>query len=161
MTFRQAQPYERDIIFREGYKVWSKNRTFEQYCTDNAREDSYGTRYLLDIDGRIVSSLILLRLGDVGGRKVRGIGSVLTPKVESGKGYATELMKNTVKTALNEASCILLFSDISPDFYKRFGFRILPAGLQKCPKSTCMAYCSEECWDELVSGSSYALPDYF
>ena len=161
MIFRQTHPQEREIIFREGYKEWSKNRTFEQYCADNAKEDDYGTRYVLDEKGEIVSSLILLKLGDIGGKRACGIGSVLTPKAHSGKGYATELMKNTINTALDEVSYILLFSDISPDFYKRFGFRILPTGLQRCAKSTCMVYCSEEDWEKLISISSDALPDYF
>ena len=47
MIFREALPQEINFIFSEGYKEWSKNRTFEQYCTDNAKEDVYGTRICL------------------------------------------------------------------------------------------------------------------
>ena len=41
MIYRQALPQEINFIFSEGYKEWSKNRTFEQYCSDNAKEDVY------------------------------------------------------------------------------------------------------------------------
>jgi len=97
MIFRQALPQEINFIFSEGYKEWSKNRTFEQYCTDNAKEDVYGTRYVLDVNNEIVSSLIILEFKDIVGKKAFGIGSVLTPKIHTGKGYATELLKNYIQ----------------------------------------------------------------
>jgi len=69
MIFRQALPQEISFIFSEGYKEWSKNRTFGQYCSDNAKEDVYGTRYVLDVDNEVVSSLIRLKLKDIVGKK--------------------------------------------------------------------------------------------
>ena len=56
MIFRQARPEETDMLFREGYKVWSRNRTYAQYCEENRKEDAYGTRYVLEVDGEVVSS---------------------------------------------------------------------------------------------------------
>ncbi|MCO5385207.1 MAG: hypothetical protein NHB14_04950 [Desulfosporosinus sp.] len=74
MIFRQALPQEINFIFSEGYKEWRKNRTFEQYCSDNAKEDVYGTRYVLDVDNEIVSSLIILKLKDIAGKKHMVLG---------------------------------------------------------------------------------------
>lgn len=160
MIFRQALIQERDYIFMEGYKEWPKNRTFEKYCADNAREDAYGTRYVIDVDGEIVSSLILLDLKDVAGKKAFGIGSVLTSKSHAGKGYATELLNRCMRL-YDIDSFIFLFSDINPDFYKRFGFQPLPSHLQKKEKSVCMVYCSDESRNALYTCSIDTLPDYF
>lgn len=161
MIFREARPEERAFLFAEGYKEWPKNRTLEQYCTDNAKEDAYGTRYAIDVSGNIVSSLILLNLKDIAGKKASGIGSVLTSRNHTGKGYATELMNNVIQTNKKEVSYIFLFSDIDPEFYKKFGFRALPPELQKKEKSVCMVYCSDDSWATLLACPIDAMPDYF
>jgi len=159
MIFRQALPQEINFIFSEGYKEWSKHRTFEQYCSDNAKEDAYGTRYVLDVGNEIVSSLIMLKLKDIAGKKAYGIGSVLTPKIYAGQGYATELLKNCLQK--EEGSFIFLFSDINPEFYKQFKFKILPPHLQRYKKSVCMVYCNDVSWNELLNCSIDSIPDYF
>ena len=156
MIFRQARADEIEGLFTEGYKV----RTFEQYCLDNSREDAHGTRYVLEKDGEVVSSLMLLRLHDFQGRKVYGIGSVLTPKRHGGKGYATILLRKSINTVSGDA-LIFLHSDISPEFYSRFGFRALPARYQKKESSVCMLRCGADIWDELTAASGVHVPSYF
>lgn len=161
MVFRQAQADERDFIFSEGYREWSKNRTYAQYCADNAREDAYGTRFVLEVKGEIVSSLILLRLKDITGKSAYGIGSVLTSKIHAGKGYATQLLNSCIRQSSEEDSFIFLYSDISPDFYFRFNFRILPSEFQKYEKSVCMVRCGDNSWDSLLKCSPDSIPSYF
>ena len=161
MVFRQALSCERELLFSDGYKEWRKNRSFEQYCADNAKEDAYGTRFVLELDGEIVSSLILLTLKDIAGKKAFGIGSVLTPKIHSGKGYATELLNNCIKQKADADSFLFLFSDIAPDFYKRFCFRVLPSEFQKYEKSVCMVYCNDDSWNELLNCPPDSIPNYF
>ena len=161
MIFRQAQPGERELLFREGYKEWPKNRTYEQYCADNAKEDAYGTRFILEDNGEIISSLILLTLKDVAGRKAYGIGSVLTPKPHAGKGYATELLNTCLRREVPEGAFLFLFSDINPDFYKRLNFRVLPSPYQRYEKSPCMVYCTDNNWSALLNSPSESLPSYF
>jgi len=160
MIFRKAKPDEIEGLFAEGYKVWSRNRTFEQYCADNSKEDAKGTRYVLENDGEIVSSLMLLKLNDFQGRKVYGIGSVLTPVQHSGKGYASILLKKSIETVSDE-TLIFLHSDIRPEFYRRFGFRPLPNQLQKKEGSICMLRCVEDIWGELMAASGAHVPSYF
>ncbi len=161
MIFRQAQPHERQELFAEGYKVWSKNRTFEQYCADNGSEDAFGTRYVVEVDNQIVSSLILLIMGSIEDKKVYGIGSVLTPQPYSGKGYATELIRCCLKLLEDQGAYIFLYSDIQPAFYEKFGFRILPSILQTKEKSVCMVKCGDDDWTELVRRWANHVPKYF
>ena len=60
MVLREAKKEKVSDLFQQGYKVWSKGRTWEKYCADNSKEDAYGTRYVLECEGEIASSLILL-----------------------------------------------------------------------------------------------------
>ena len=161
MLFRQATTEERQSLFEEGYQEWSKNRTFEQYCIDNGKEDAYGRRYVIEDNGEIVSSTIVLNLKTINDHPVYGIGSVLTPKRYAGKGYATQLMKDCIELINDDRPYIFLFSDIDPSFYQRFNFRILPPPFQKKPKSVCMVYCHDELWDELLKGPVSQIPEYF
>ena len=161
MIFRQAKSTEVRQLFMEGYHVWSKGRTFEQYCADNAKEDEYGTRYVLEKDGQIVSSAIILYLKRLGGHKVYGIGSVLTPKKHQGKGYATALLKNCMAKIRGVDNIVLLHSDVEPGFYERFGFLVLPNRFQQYPGSTYMACCTGKIWEELLQTPESALPKHF
>jgi predicted N-acetyltransferase YhbS len=161
MIFRQAEKKEIPYLFQEGYKEWSKNRTFEQYCIDNSKDDEIGTRYVIEEDDQIVSSTVLLRLKSINGLPVYGLGSILTSKDHRGKGYGIELIKNCIDLAANNNSIIFLFSDIHPSYYVKFGFRILPKDLQKCEKSICMAYCKDLVWNELIKVDIDKFPDYF
>ena len=161
MIFREALPGERELLFRQGYRVWSRNRTFEQYCTDNGREDACGTRYVLEQEGEIVSSAIVLTLGSITGKRVCGIGSVLTPPEHRHNGYATALLENCLRKIGGPDAYVFLYSGIEPTFYRRFGFRILPERYQAHPGSAFMVLCSDLLWEELLSGPGGRLPDYF
>ena len=161
ITFRPAKLQEREILFREGYREWPKNRTFEEYCSDNAKEDEYGIRYIMAIDDEILSSTILLELKSIMGKKVYGIGSVLTPQNHAGKGYATALLRKCLQQIDNNDTFVFLYSDIKPAFYQRLGFRILPLEFQKVKKSTCMVKCCDKNWEALLKSSVALIPDYF
>ena len=86
MIFRQSNQEEIDQLLSEGFKVWSKGRTIEQYFTENRKEEDFGTRYIMKDNGVIVSSLILLSLKSINSKNVYGIGSVLTPPAYKHKG---------------------------------------------------------------------------
>lgn len=161
MIFRQATKAEIPFLFQEGYKEWSKSRTFEQYCIDNSKDDESGTRYVIEVNGQIVSSTVLLRLKSINRNDTYGLGSILTSKDYRGKGYGIELIKKCIDLVSNDGTIIFLFSDINPSYYEKFGFRILPKNLQKCQKSVCMAYCNELVWSDLLKADVDKLPDYF
>jgi len=161
MIFRQSKQEELDQLFRKGYTVWSRNRTFEQYSTDNSKEDAYGTRYVLEDNGEVVSSLILLNLKSIKGRKIYGIGSVLTPPIYKHKGYATELLRNCIEQINTDDALTFLYSEVHPSFYERFNFRVLPPNLQKDAESICMVLCDDDMWRELLNSHIELIPDHF
>jgi len=161
MIFREATIEERPFLFQEGYKEWPKNRTFEQYCFDNSKDDINGIRYILDEGGQIVCSAVILQLESIDERTVYGFGSILTSQCFRGKGYGVELVKKCIALNCNENTIIILYSDINPSYYKKLGFRILPQELQKYPKSICMAYCEDNAWHELINVNKDIIPDYF
>ncbi|HEX3075400.1 MAG TPA: GNAT family N-acetyltransferase [Lachnospiraceae bacterium] len=161
MIFRKAMKNEIEGLFMEGYKVWSKNRSFEQYCIDNGKEDAYGTRYVIDENGEIVSSMILLNLKSILERKVYGIGSVITPKLHGHKGYASKLLTQSIEEHTEKESIIFLYSDVHPSFYEQFLFRALPDYLQKGKSGICMVRCEESIWSQLIKSPLDIIPDYF
>lgn len=161
MIFREAKPEEKKLLFNAGYKEWSKNRTFDQYCIDNSKEDEYGKRYVLVNNDEIVSSLIVLRLKDIVEKRVYGIGSVVTPTQYTGNGYATELLKNCINEIPKEQCLVFLYSDVKPSFYERLDFRILPRKFQKYDKSICMVRCEDYMLEELLTSSKVKIPEYF
>jgi len=161
MLFRQAKQEEIGQLLREGYEVWSKNRTFELYCSANCKEDAYGTRYVIEDNGEIVSSLILLTLINIESKLVYGIGSVLTPPIFKYKGYATELLKKCIQQIDIDVSLVFLYSEIDPAFYERFNFRVLPPYLQKDADSFCMVLCDDDSWQVLINSGIELIPDHF
>ena len=161
MFFREAMKDEIIQLIKEGYQVWPKGRTYEQYYEDNAKEDAYGTRYVIDDGGHIVSSTIVLRLPNFKGYSAYGFGSVLTLKAYEGKGYATSLLQSCLRGMYDKDTVFFLYSEIAPAFYEKFGFRSLPSHLQKCADSTCMILCTDDIWDELQGISITAIPDHF
>lgn len=160
MRFREAREQETATLLEMGCSVWSKGRTWEQYFSDNHKEDTYGTRYVVEDDGRIVSSLILLRLGEIFDRKMFGIGSVITPPEFRNRGYAAELLKNTLGR-VGDSDVVFLYSEVPPPFYERFGFRVLPENMQKDPGSICMVRCEKPVLEKLLAGGITLLPDHF
>jgi predicted acetyltransferase len=160
MVFREAREREIVGILKEGYAVWYKGRTWEQYFADNHKEDAYGTRYVVEDGGKIVSSLILLRLREIFDRNMLGIGSVITPPEFRHKGYAAELLENTMRL-VEIGDAVFLYSEVPPAFYERFGFRVLPENMQKDPNSICMVRCEETVREKLLVGGITQLPDHF
>ena len=161
MIFREAAKEEIPFLFQEGYKEWSKNRTFEQYCVDNSKDDAIGIRYVIEENGVIASSTVLLRLESLLGKNVYGLGSILTSQNHRGKGYGSELIKQCIKLIPGDNTIIFLYSDIKPAYYEKFGFQSLPEKLQKYEKSVCMAHCTELVWNELIKANAAVIPDYF
>lgn len=161
MLIRKAREDEIIELFQDGYKVWHKGRTFEKYCIDNSKEDSYGVRYVIEENNNIVTSLILLKLNKIGDCMVYGIGSVLTKTDYAGKGYATCLLKSCLDKILEKNRYVFLYSEIDKSFYERLQFKPLPDQLQKDRKAVCMVSCSEELWEELLKKDINSVPDYF
>lgn len=161
MIFREATKEEIHLLYQEGYQEWSKNRSFEQYCLDNSKDDAVGTRYIIEKNGEIVSSLVLIRLNNINGMEAYGLGSIVTSKIHRGNGYSMELIKRCINRIPSHNTVIFLYSEINPHFYEKLGFRILSDKLQKYDSSVCMAYCEDDVWDDLLSTKADVIPNYF
>jgi len=161
MIFREARPEEIPKLLADAYPEWQRGRTFAQYCVDNRKEEAYGTRFVLEHGGLLVSSLIWLRPKSSLQRRVYGIGSVVTPPRFRGKGYASEMLTHCLRMADLSTDIVFLYSDVAPAFYERFAFRALPDAHQSKAGSVFMALCDEAGWQELVESPIGALPEYF
>ncbi len=159
--FREAKESERMELFEQGYLEWSKKRTFEKYCEDNAKEDSFGTRYVVVENNAIVSSMILLKLPGSKGREIYGIGSVVTPKEHMHKGYASFLLSECLEQNIKKEDVVFLYSDVAASFYERFGFQVLPQNLQREKDSICMVLCDEVYWGFLMESTLEIIPEHF
>lgn len=159
---RPAYETEKEEILKEGYKHFPKNRSLEEYISDNLQEDNFGTRYVLVNNDLILSSLIVLKLKNIFNVPVWGLGSIVTHGEMTGKGYATSLIKKCIESIEEKEDVfIFLYSDIRPDFYQRLGFKLLPDKLQKNKKSICMVRCGESNWEKLIKSLPEEIPDYF
>lgn len=167
MIFREIAPQELEYVYKMGYKEWSKGRTFERYVEENKKEDDFGSRYVyVDKENNIIGSLIVLSLKIKVADKIVplfGLGSVVIDLDYRGLGYGNEMLKECLFHI--EQNCtepiFMLFSDISPMFYDRLGFKELPENLQRYPKSVCMVRCNDENYKLISRLSIDQIPKYF
>lgn len=128
--------------------AWAGPLTPEQFLGRNRRlyDHPYGreamqTYGLRDDAGRIVSSLERLEISlllrdekEVILEETAGlIASVVTPAAERGKGLATRLLKGFFDARSREP--FVLYSDIGPRFYERFGFEAFPTSSLEVPSA--------------------------
>jgi predicted N-acetyltransferase YhbS len=156
--FRKAMPSEFDQIYLMGSDVWAEGSEADylQACR-NSSKYTRGTWYVLENElGEIISSLIIYNLSP----EQFGIGSIATLKTLRKQGYATKLISEALRhiNEVSQAATVFLYSDISPEFYERFGFIRLPLLAQRYKSTTCMALGNgiEKCpSDKIVA------PEYF
>ncbi len=139
MLFRSPRPDELDTVYRMGFDVWAEGKDETAYLAECRASPKYRANEwcVAEDAGTLVASLLIHRFDD----EVFGIGSLATPPESRGKGFASELIQYTIDRLEKKdgATLIYLYADIDPEFYTRFGFRALPADLQKYPGSVCMA----------------------
>jgi len=164
MRVRPAGKADLEDVYAMGYDAWGGPRTVADYLASCAESAKYreGEWRVLDDDGRLLSSLIVYRLEAPPARAASGLGSIATPPLERGRGRASALIAGVLKT-LDERGddAVFLYSDIDPRFYERFGFRALPAALQRYPRSVCMLRARPELRESLPGSASFRAPDYF
>ncbi len=138
LTIRKGSDSDMDQIYMMGYDAWSDGTSEEDYLNGCRNSTKYkkGTWYIL-LDGlQMVSSLIVYNFGE----NVFGIGSISTPINLRTKGFASKLIFEVIAEIENEfiKPIFFLYSDISPEFYKKFGFNVVSKSGQKYDHSVCM-----------------------
>lgn len=141
-----------------GFDVWAEGASETDYLDSCRTSPKYkkGTWYVLEEDSYLLSSLIAYQQGP----KQFGIGSISTPKSLRKNGYASYLILNVIAELeeMDPEVTIFLYSDISPEFYEKFGFQRLPAELQRYKTTICMARGSAV--QNLITDKA-ATPEYF
>jgi|GEM_PF-1533251 len=137
LWLRPGTESELSEVMRSSREVWGAGISLEQYAeyhrlirTHQWSKDNFKHLVLVNNKNELLSSCKVyhhrLRVGSEL-FKLCGIGAVFTPLLNRGKGYATQMLKallDDLKTSGLDLA--LLFSDISPEFYEQFGFRLIP-----------------------------------
>ena len=160
MKTRTATKNDHDSIYMMGYDVWSDGAdevTYLEGCRASPKYAS-GSWYVLEDKEKLLSSLIVYDMRN----GIYGIGSIATPVSLRKNGFASELLKNvldhiTIKSGAN--SVFYLYSDVGPEFYKRFQFCPVPDKFQNHSPSICMVRPSEIV--QKIMDCAITVPSYF
>ncbi len=157
MLIRKPHAEEFDEIYKMGFDVWADGSSLENYLEECRTSPKYrqGEWFVLERNRALLSSLLVHSFAD----NVYGIGSIATPVDQRKKGYASALIKSVLNDLQKNRSSKVtyLYSDINPEFYQRFGFKILPPPLQKYKTTTCMVCLT----DSEINFSKLSPPPYF
>ena len=121
----QTFPVWGEGLVREAYGKYNRAQAGTPWGAANLRRFA-----LVDERGEMLSSakrydLVASLDGDT--IKTIGLGAVFTPEARRGHGYGGELLRQMMDQAAAEGfGLALLFSEISPGYYERLGFRQLP-----------------------------------
>lgn len=137
--FRKAKEAELDVVYKMGIDIWGKNfQTEEDYLNDcrNNKKFKEATWYVLTVDEKLASSLIVYNLGS----HQYGFGSIATEISMRKKGYAGVLINLVIQEyeQNDHQADFYLYSDIDPTFYQKFGFISLSPNAQRYKTTTCM-----------------------
>ncbi len=126
------------------YSIWGGRLSVRAHCAQVMRQMDEGAtvvRYagLLGQDGQLLASLKRYRLKLTDGAAsydAVGLGAIFTAPSIRKRGLAAQLIEATLAEATAEGcKAALLFSDIAPSYYERFGFVELPAALWSARRS--------------------------
>lgn len=159
-TLRKARATDLRSIYLLGFDAWGDGAPLEEYLSICAASTKYrrGTWHVLeDPAGKIVSAAIAYPLAD----GMVGLGSICTDPAARGRGYGGALVQGLMGwlEESEEARAFLLFSDIRPEFYAKFGFKVLPEEMQRHPPSVTMLRCPPDF--QIMAALREAVAHYF
>ncbi len=158
MHIREGSQQERESFFMMGFDAWGGGKSEEEFLEALRPVQRYdlGTWYVLQGEDGPVAALILYRSGLNLPAGCWGVGSVATWPEHRRRGYAAVLMQHVVALGEEEdARGIYLFSGVSPDYYRQFGFEFVSAA-QPEDQDPCMVLAYQD-----VEELSNAVPDFF
>lgn len=132
MQIRTACRHELDIIYLMGFDVWGEGLSRDEYlagCQSSKKYQS-GVWYVLVVDEKPVSSLIVYSDLFGLGQGCFGIGSLATDPAMRGKGFGSQLLRGVTEMLLNAPNTVATFlhADIGHHYYERLGYRRIPGG---------------------------------
>lgn len=165
MPLRTAAASDLEAIYRMGYDAWGEGRGLDDYlaaCRASRKYASGSWWVHAREDGRLESSLLAHEIPLPFGAPAVGLGSISVPPELRGQDHASRLIRDVIRRQEETAGTevFFLFSDISPAFYERFGFKALAPCPGK-PESILMARADEEKLSGLLAHAKFKFPDYF
>lgn len=135
---RSARPEDLEAVFLIGYDPWGRGSSIDAYLEECRVSEKYplGLWSVLELEGRVLSALIVYRDAFGLPPAAFGIGSLCTEPAVRRLGLAGALMRVVLA---REPGTAFLWADAVPDFYARLGFTPLPRELQTRPGSALMA----------------------
>jgi predicted N-acetyltransferase YhbS len=133
LTVQTEQTHE---LWGGGLALAERERLFRERLA-SAGPERFQSSGLVDEEGRLAASMKRYYFGLVaGGAEGRcvGLGAIFTDPARRGQGLAAELIRAVLADSRDRLRCryALLFSDIGPEYYRRFGFRETPAWSGQC-----------------------------
>jgi predicted acetyltransferase len=158
LNISKALPHELDRIYLMGFDIWGNGNSETRYLNECRESKKYkkGIWYVLKEGEQLLSSLIVYDFGN----NTFGIGSIATSPALRKQGYASQLISGVIDEIEKQSpdATFFLYSDITPEFYKRFGFVSLPAEMQKYKTTICMIRTKEHVTAFVEKNG---VPDYF
>jgi predicted N-acetyltransferase YhbS len=155
---REANAKDMTAIYSMGFDAWSNGESKAKYLDQCQASEKYarGLWYVLEVDGVVLSSLIVYRQSSL----TAGIGSLATSVDARKRGYASILVSEVLKI-LEKAgiTSTFLYSDIEHRFYEKFDFKSVPQKYQKYKNSVCMVRPYEAIAS--IEKFNLVIPDYF
>ena len=132
MQIRTACRHELDTIYLMGFDVWGEGLSRDEYlagCQSSKKYQS-GVWYVLVVDEKPVSSLIVYSDLFGLGQGCFGIGSLATDPAMRGKGVGSQLLRGVTEKLLNapEAIATFLHADIDHHYYEKLGYQRIQSG---------------------------------
>jgi predicted N-acetyltransferase YhbS len=151
-----AENDDMDAIYMMGFDVWREALDIESYLRTCRESKKYqgGRWFVLEAEGRLVSSMIVYSGGFALPVNSLGFGSIATHPQSRGQGFGSSLISGVIELQIcHAASAIYLHSDIAPAFYEGFGF--LPLSESR-PGAMCMVRPGSD-----AKPTCSPLPNYF
>jgi len=125
MTIRRATAEDMESIYMMGIDAWGSDTTEQEYLQSCRSSEKYklGTWYCLEKNNERLSSIIIYS-GVFGlQEKYGGFGSISTNPMHRNKGYAGDLIADSIKRLEQEQYLgIFLFSEVGTSLYGKYGF---------------------------------------
>lgn len=129
---RKANPEDFEILLSFGYDAWGESQPLASFISSYQSSLNHlrGQRYLVQtLSGDILANLNTILFS----KDLIGIASVATKPSARRMGLASLLLRAVISLLRleNPNYNFLLYSEISPDFYKRLGFTFIDPANQK------------------------------
>ena len=132
MQIREARDSERAEIFANVHEVWPHDPDLNTHINLRlaSEQHKYARFYIAQAGNAIVASLAcypFTYLINGAPKKGIGIGAVHTISSHRKQGIAKKLLEYVHQCEKDQGACLsILYSDISPQYYEKLGYRILP-----------------------------------